>query len=197
MVTMQRDVRRLSRTLIGRGALMLLLGASSVVWPEAVLIVGMLAVAAIATLFGLFEIYISVTLSRSTPRWWLVLLHGLASLGFASLTVEAPSLSLRLWLAVIAAWLLLYAAATWYAAALVDALRPFRRALIVWGCIDVLIAIVAVLYPNATIMGLLYLGAAYVALFGGWQLALGFWLRKSVEQFAPPPRRRLSVHAHA
>ena len=197
MGTIQRDAQRLSRTLIWRGALMFLLGACAVVWPKEVLIVAMIAVALIATLFGLYEIYVAVTLRRSTPRWWLVLLHGLASLAFASLTVGAPAQSIRLWLAVIAAWLLLYGGAALCAAALVDTLRPFRRALIAWGCIDVLIAIFAVLYPNATIMGLLYFGAAYAALFGGWQLALGLWLRGSVERFAPHPRRRLSVHAHA
>src|SRR5690348_16394176 len=110
MTSINKELRYLSHSLIWRGAAMLALGLAAVVWPEQILILAMMIVGLIATVFGLYEVSIAFVLRRRISGWWLVLLHGLASLAFAGLSVGAPGVSLRAALIVIAAWFLFYAA---------------------------------------------------------------------------------------
>jgi uncharacterized membrane protein HdeD (DUF308 family) len=180
MTSMNKELGRLSHTLVWRGVGMLALGLAAVVWPEEILILAMLIVGIIATVFGLYEISIAFAIRRRTPRWWLVLVHGAASLAFGGLSVGAPGVSLRAALIVIATWFLVYAALVFSAAALIWPMRTIRRALVTWGFFDTGLAILALAYPAATIFALLFFGAVYAALFGTWQIAVGIWLRRAV-----------------
>lgn len=176
---------------------MLALGLGAVVWPEQILILAMMVVGLVATVFGLYEISIAFAIRRRTTRWWFVLMHGLASLAFAGLSVGAPGVSLRVALVVIAVWFLFYAALAFGAATLVQTTPTIRRALIAWGAFDVGLALLALLFPAATIFALLFFGAVYAALFGAWQLAAGLWLRRTVrvQQAAPHEGRFVPAHS--
>ena len=58
--------------------------------------------------------------------------------------------------------------------------RKIRVALVTWGGIDVLLAVVVAIYPAATIFSFLFFGAVYAALFGIWQVAVGVRIRRTL-----------------
>jgi uncharacterized membrane protein HdeD (DUF308 family) len=195
MITARQELRRLWHTLVGRGALMLVLGLGAVIWPEDVLIAAMILVGVIATLFGLYEITIALSIRTKTSGWTLILLHGLTVLSFGALTLGGPGLTLRVALAVTSAWMLAYAALAITAGILFWQLRAMRWALLAWAAFDVVLAFVSVLFPEATIFALLYFGAVYAAAFGAWQIVAGLWLRRTIKH--PPYNLHLEVFAAA
>ena len=178
---MRRELGRLSHTLAWRGALMLLLGLGAMVRPEEMLIPALLVVGGIAALFGLYEMSIAISIRSRATRWRLVLAHGAASLVFGMLTVGAAGVALRVALAATAAWLVLYAAMTLRAARLMAA-GPLRWSLLLWASLDAGLAILVVTYREATIFALLFLGAAYAAAYGAWQLGVGVWLGRELRR---------------
>jgi uncharacterized membrane protein HdeD (DUF308 family) len=182
MTSMTKELRRLSYSLLLRGAAMLALGLSAIIWPEPVLIAAMFTVGVIAVLFGLYEASIAIAIRRRTPRWWIVLAHGAATFLFGLLSVGGPGLSLRLALIVIASWFIFYSLIAWTSAMMVPPGSALRRTLIAWGCVDAGLAVLTLVYPAATIFVLLFFGAVYAALFGAWQLAAGLWLRKQLQR---------------
>jgi uncharacterized membrane protein HdeD (DUF308 family) len=180
MTSINKELGHLSATLVWRGAGTLALGLAAVTWPEQILILAMLAVGIIATVFGLYEMSIAFAIRRRTRRWWLVLAHGAASIAFGGLSVGTPGVSLRVALIVIATWFLVYAAVAFGSAVVVWPMRAVRWALLAWGVFDAIVAILALVYPAATIFALLFFGAVYAALFGAWQIAAGLWLRRTL-----------------
>jgi uncharacterized membrane protein HdeD (DUF308 family) len=182
MVSMIKELSRLSHTLILRGALMLGLGLVAVTWPEELLVFALLLVGAIATLLGLYEIGIAFTLRRRAPQWLLVLLHGFASIAFGLLTAGIAGVELIVALRAVAIWLCAYAALAIGAARVLSQNPLPRWSLVAWAAVNVAFAIVTVAYPDATIFALLFVGAWYAALFGAWQLLVGLWLRLTLRR---------------
>jgi uncharacterized membrane protein HdeD (DUF308 family) len=180
MISVSKELDRLSNTLVWRGLAMFVLGLAAIVRPEEVLIVAMLGVAAIAIAFGLYEVSIAFALRRRTSRWRLVLTHGVLSLAFGGLSIGEPGVSLRVALAVIASWFVLYALIAGATAILLWQNRAVRWTLIAWGLFDIGLAILALAYPASTVFTLLFFGAVYAALFGAWQLVAGIWFRRAL-----------------
>jgi len=180
MTTMRKELGRLSDTLLWRGVAFTMLGVAALIWPEPILIGALLTVGLLATLLGLYEMTIAASIRRRTSRWWLVLAHGVLSLGFGLLTVGASALSFRFALAVVMSWLIAYAGVAWSAAVILRPGRKSRIALLSWGGINVLLAVVVAIYPAATIFSFLFFGAVYAAMFGVWQIAVGVSLRRTL-----------------
>ena len=180
MTTMRKELGRLSDTLLWRGVAFAMLGVAALIWPEPILVAALLAVGLLAALLGLYEMTIAASIRRRTSRWWLVLAHGVLSVGFGLLTVGASALSFRFALAIVMAWLMAYAGVAWSAAVIMRPARKIRVALFTWGGLDILLAVVVVVYPAATIFSFLFFGAVYAALFGIWQIAAGVWLRRTL-----------------
>jgi len=180
MTTMRKELGRLSDTLLWRGIAFTMLGVAALIWPEPILIGALLTVGLLATLLGLYEMTIAASIRRRTSRWWLVLAHGVLSLGFGLLTVGASAVSFRFALAVVMLWLIAYAGVAWSAAVILRPGRRIRAALFTWGGINVLLAVVVAIYPAATIFSFLFFGAVYAAMFGVWQIAAGVSLRRTL-----------------
>jgi len=180
MISMSKELERLSSTLVWRGLAMLVMGLAAVVWPEEVLIPAMRGVAAVALVFGVYEMSIAFAVRRSTPRWPLVLLHGALSVAFGALSIGRPGVSLRAALMVIASWFVVYSLMAGGAAILVWRNHAARWSLIAWGTFDIALAVIACVYPSSTIFALLFFGAVYAALFGAFQLVAGIWLRRAL-----------------
>jgi len=184
MISMSKELDRLASTVAWRGFAMLVLGLAAIVRPEEVLIVAMLGVATIAIAFGMYEVSVAFAIRRLTPRWRLVLFHGVLSIGFGGLSVGEPGVSLRAALMVIASWFIVYALVAGTAAILLWPNRAARWALIAWALFDAGLAILALAYPASTIFTLLFFGAVYAALFGAWQVVAGVWFRRML-RFRP------------
>jgi len=192
MITARSEYRRLWHTFVWRGGLMVALGLAAMMWPEPVLVDALLAVGVLASLLGIYELWIGATLPRQASGRWLVMLHGGATLAFGLMTAGAPPLSLFLALAITCGWLFLYAGLAIGAAIISTLSWRVRAALVAWGGVNVLLALTAVLYPEATIFALLFFGAAYAALFGAWQVVVGLWLRRQIRDW-----RHVGRHAMA
>lgn len=187
MTSIEREVVRLSHTLLLRGGLMLALGAIAVVRPEELLIPALLSVGALTALTGLYELSIALSI-RQTAAWRLVLAHGLAAVAFGLLTsgVAAPPFE---WTRVaIAIWFAGNGAIAWFAARLLHS--RLRAALCVWAVVNALLAALAVSLPRAAIFAVLFLGAVYAAIEGAVQSSAGVVLRSLVNEHrrrrAPP-----------
>jgi len=115
-----------------------------------------------------------------------VTVHGFLTLAFGLMTVGAPALSLYVAVPIVIGWLLLHAGVAIGAAMISKLSWRLRAITCVWGGINVIIAVVAALYPEGTIFALLVFGAAYAALFGVWQMAVGLWLRHELRSWGPP-----------
>lgn len=173
-----RELRRLSNVFVARGVLLLLLGLGALVWPETFLLTAMMLVGIIAVLFGIYEISIALVIRRQQSEWRIVATHGIAVVLFGLMTVGAPGLPSFVALAVVAAWFFLYASVMLVGAAVPWPMGGARRALVVCGVVDIVVAALTVLYPVGTMLALLGFGAIYAALFGLWHIALGGWLRR-------------------
>ena len=177
MVPVKQEMTRLSHTLVWRGLLIAILGASAVVFPELVLIPALLAVGAVAMLSGIYEISIAVSVRAHAARWRLVLSHGFASVTFGMLTMAVAAPKLRWALVATSAWLVFYASIAWRAAKVAPVKSRAGTAARALACLHAGLAFFT-LYPAATIFGLLFLGGAYATAFGVWQFAVGVWLRR-------------------
>lgn len=183
-MTTTSEVLRLSRTLMLHGALMLTLGLSALVWPEAMLVYALVLVGTIAALFGLYEISIPLGLRGRASHWRFALYHGFLSMVFGLLTMAVAAVDLRLAVFAAAAWLLGY---SWLA---IDAARVLwtapvpRRGLMAWATMNGGLAVLALAYPEPTIFALLFLGAGYASLFGAWNLGVALWLRRALRHHA-------------
>ncbi|HEY6828424.1 MAG TPA: DUF308 domain-containing protein [Gemmatimonadaceae bacterium] len=172
----QNEFRRIWRTLATRGAAMLVFGLGAILWPEQILVAGLILVGVLATLSGIYELSIAVALRQHTIHWRVALLDGVASLLFGALTMGVARLSHFAALAVTTGWLILYAGFAWHTSTVVWPRRVARLSLLAFGAINILLAILAA-YPEGTVFALLFFGAAYAAFYGAWQLSIGLWLR--------------------
>ena len=172
----QSEFRRIWHTLATRGAAMLLLGLAAILWPEQLLVGGLIVVGVLATLSGIYELSIAAALRRHTVHWRVALLDGVASLLFGGLTMGVARLSHFAALAATTGWLILYAGFAWHTSTVVWPRRAARLSLLTFGAVNILLAILAA-YPEGTVFALLFFGAAYAAFYGAWQLAIGLWLR--------------------
>jgi uncharacterized membrane protein HdeD (DUF308 family) len=191
MTLTQLELRRLWQTLSWRGAAMLVMGLAAMVWPEPVLVPALIAVGLVATLLGLFELSIGLPMRSRTVRR-VVITHSVLVVLFGALTAGVSALPLGVAVFVAGLWLVVYAVLAWSTAVRVGPVGAIRRPLVLWGCVNVGLAIIAVGYREATILALLFFGAAYAALFGAWQLAVGLGVRRLfaarvAESITPPP----------
>ena len=196
MISMRKELVRLSYTLTWRGAIMLVLGAAAALWPETMLIPALLVVGGVATLTGIYEITVGISLRGRTPRWPMVVAHGTGAVFFGLITegVTAVRLELALW--VIAASFVAWSVLAVYAARLVTG-RGARSVLFTWATFNLVIAIASLVYAGVTIFAVLFLGAVYAALCGALELSAGLWLRSSFTTLALSQRanRRSLEHA--
>ena len=194
MTHIRAELRQLWRSWIWRGAALVVLGLAAMAWPERFVGSAMLAVGVVAILFGAYEISIAVTIRGRATGWWLAGAHGTAVLLFGVMTVVAPMLSLRASLAVIAAWLLIYAGVALGGAITAWRMRAARWTLLMWAAVDVALAVTALLTPEGAIFALIF-GAAYAVLFGVWQIASGLWLRQTIRRTAAEPETEAPLAA--
>jgi uncharacterized membrane protein HdeD (DUF308 family) len=198
MLSMTKELTHIAHITLLRGALMLLLGLMAVIWPASVLVAALAAVGVVATVFGLYELAIGVSLRPLTHQCPLVLLHGAATAAFGMLTLGSLGLSLEVGLVLTGGWLALYAILAAYAAVLAWATRAARWALLAWASFSLGVAIYAVVSPEVSAATVLVLGPLFAAAFGAWQLAVGLWLRriarKAVRSTFPPSLGRRGLH---
>ena len=167
-------------THVVRGTALMLLGAASVIWPEAALPVSMRAAGVVVALTGLADVALGVRL-RSTFRGWPLLAgNGLACVAFGILTIALGRVPAEWGLGLTALWLLLYGLV---AGLLAVALWPLSRTRSILA--GVAVAFIATAAVARSLVGMppfvtIYLGALFAVLLGTLHVAAGLWIRRVV-----------------
>jgi uncharacterized membrane protein HdeD (DUF308 family) len=121
-----------------------------------------------------------VDVNALSRNWWVVLLRGLAAIGFGILTFMAPAISL-------AAVVLLWGAYAFAdgVLALVSAIRRRGESdrwwlFLVEGLVGIAAGVLTLIWPGITAIALLYLIAAWALVTGVLEIAAAIRLRKVI-----------------
>ncbi len=116
------------------------------------------------------------------PRrsWWLIVLRGLAAMGFGLVAIFWPGISLAALVTLFGFYALLDGAVTLMLALRVPAGAPGRTILMATGLAGLLVGLVSVLWPQATVLLLIYALAGWLVLFGLIAITHSLQMRKQV-----------------
>ncbi|MEK9967804.1 MAG: DUF308 domain-containing protein [Ferrovibrio sp.] len=118
------------------------------------------------------------------PRrtWWLIVLRGAAALAFGLVAIFWPGISLSALVMLFGAYALLDGAVTLTLSLRLPNNSSGRSFLTVTGIAGLLVGLVSVLWPQATVTLLIYIMAAWLVLFGLIAIANSLQMKK---QFGP------------
>jgi uncharacterized membrane protein HdeD (DUF308 family) len=116
------------------------------------------------------------------PRrsWWMVVLRGLAALVFGLVAIFWPGISLAALVTLFGIYALMDGALTLGLALRRPRHEPGRSILIAMGISGLVIGLVSVLWPQATVTLLIYVLAAWLVLFGLIAIAHSLQMKKQV-----------------
>jgi len=180
VLTIEQHQARYGGMLAMRGIIVLMLALLSLLQAERFFLTAILGVASLLVVFGLYEIVNAYRMRElSFHQWWLPLLDGSAAVffGIVSMSVTLVGMRVAIWL--MAAWFMYYALCLIIAAGLSDRRESVRHTLFVAGLFHVLggaAVLLMPIHPRISMLALPLVGAAYVVLFGAWQISAGSWL---------------------
>jgi len=159
-----------------RGVVALLLGVAAFVLPGVTLAVFVALFGAYAVVDGVLAIVAGVRAAERHERWWSPVLKGLAGIAAGVLAFIWPALTALALLYLIGAWAIVTGVLE-----IVAAVHLHRAhgewLLILNGILSVLFGLLAVIWPGAGLLTLLWLIGTYAIIFGGVLLVLAFRLR--------------------
>jgi uncharacterized membrane protein HdeD (DUF308 family) len=164
-------------TLAVRGALAILFGIITGIWPGLSLTALVLLFAAFAFAGGVLAILAGVRGYRRGERWWALVLEGILGVAVAVLTAFWPAITALALLMLIGAWAVVTGVFE-----IVAAVRLRREIQGEWllglaGAASIAFGVLLVLRPGAGALAVLWLIGAYAIVFGVLLVALGFRLR--------------------
>ncbi len=112
--------------------------------------------------------------------WWLVVLRGLAAICFGLVAIFWPGISLAALVMLFGIYALMDGAVTLALALRVPAGAPGRSILAATGIAGLLVGLVSVLWPEATVTLLIYVLAAWLVLFGLIAITHSLQMRKQI-----------------
>lgn len=116
------------------------------------------------------------------PRrnWWLIVLRGLAAVGFGLVAIFWPGISLAALVTLFGIYALVDGAVALTLALRAPAGMPGRGFLMATGFAGLLVGLVSVLWPQATVTLLIYVLAAWLVLFGLIAITHSLQMRKQI-----------------
>jgi uncharacterized membrane protein HdeD (DUF308 family) len=186
VMTPYRAVDLFSRSQLGRGGLLALLGIVAISFPEVALSAAMVSAGVLVVLSGAYDVSVGVASRRGFRAWPVFAAHGLACIAYGLLSIALPYVPQRTAMELVSAWLILYGL---MAAALALALWPARRTrrtLLGVTMLFVPLGFVAITLVGAPAFVPSYLGAFFALFLGLLHVAAGLWLRRvAMPHFAP------------
>lgn len=116
------------------------------------------------------------------PRrtWWLIVLRGMAALAFGLVAIFWPGISLAALIMLFGIYALLDGIVTLGLALRLPGQSPGRNFLIITGMAGLVVGLVSVLWPQATVALLIYVLAAWLVLFGLIAMSHSLQMKKQV-----------------
>lgn len=196
----EQAVARHSVQLLMRALILVTLGMLAIAKPDTFFLDALVAVCAVAIVFGGYEMTIHGTSSDGLRYGRIAFLDGLATVAFGAVSILLTFTRFGTGMIVLAAWLCLYALVLFsiagylrLAAGSRSALRGVSMARWVLGSVALLHvagAIGALYFSQHPRLGSLVLpgsGAMYVIALGVWSAVCGWWLRQSIGAWSEVP----------
>ena len=172
-----------------RGVAALLFGVITLVAPGLSIAALVLVFGAYAFADGVFAIVSATRRRRTTDRWWVLLLEGIAGIVAGVLTILWPGITAIVLLYLIAARALVAGALEIVAAIRLRKVVTDEWLLALSGVAAVVFGVLLILFPGAGALALVLWIGAYALLAGGLLVALGLrvrsWDKPSARQPAP------------
>jgi uncharacterized membrane protein HdeD (DUF308 family) len=167
-----------------RGLAAIVFGVLVLMWPGATIIALTAFVAAYALIDGIVSASAAVRMRALFGWWWMLLIQGIISIAFGILAFINPALSLWYIVILIAIWMLLASIALFTLASAHRALGGSAIGGMLAGLACLVLAVLAVAYPWATIAGVVGLIAWFALLIGVINLAVAFRVRTLIRAVA-------------
>lgn len=167
-----------------RGAAGILFGLITFFAPGISLAALVLLFGAYAFVDGIFAI-VSAVRHRTTDRWWLLLLTGLAGVAVGVMTLIWPGITALSLLYLIAAWALVTGVLQIAAAIRLRKVITGEWLLALGGIASIVFGVLLALFPGAGALAVVIWIGAYAFVFGVVLVALGFRLRGWARAGAP------------
>ncbi len=168
------------RLILLRGALALIFGVLTFVWPGLTLLTLVALFGAFALLDGVFALVAAVTQGPPAPRWWLALV-GVLGVGAGVMTLAWPDITGIVLLFFIAGWAIAAGAFQ-----IVGAIRLRKEIedewlLIASGVISVLFGLLILAFPGPGALGLAFAIGTFAIVYGVLMIAWALRLKKHAE----------------
>jgi uncharacterized membrane protein HdeD (DUF308 family) len=168
-----------------RGVAALVFGVLTLWWPGATLIVLTAFIAAYALVDGIVALVYAFRMRPMFNRWWVLLVQGLISAAFGVLAFINPSLSLAYIVISVCLWMLFASFALFMLGRAQRAMGSSAVGSTIAAVLSLVLAVAAVVYPRATLAGVLALIAWFALALGIVQLVVAFRVRALVKAPAP------------
>jgi len=160
-----------------RGLLAIVFGVLAFLMPTVAVLTLVLLFGAYALVDGVFAIISGLRHRQDAPRWWVLVLEGVAGILFGLLTFMFPPATALVLVIFIAAWLLVTGVLEMAAAVRLRKEIEGEWLLFLTGLLSVIVGLAMMVFPAWATVALVWVIAAYAILFGVLMLFLAFKLR--------------------
>ena len=160
-----------------RGAIALLFGVLTLVWPGLTLLWLVTLFAVYALLGGVVSVIGAVRNRQSDEEWWLILLLGLVSIGAGVIAIVHPGLTALVLVLVIGANALVTGVLDIATAIRLRKTMRGEWLLVLSGIVSVVFGVLVFLFPGAGALALVWLISVHALATGALLLALAFRVR--------------------
>ncbi len=159
------------------GLIAVLFGLIAFVYPGMSLAILLAVFGVYAVVGGLFVSIAAIRHRTEDSQWWLLLLVGLVAIAAGVITFFYPNLTALALLYIIAAWAIVTGILEIVAAIGLRREIDGEWLLLLAGIASVLFGVLAIIYPSAGVLGILWLLGIYALIYGVLQIVLAFRVR--------------------
>lgn len=170
-----------------RGIAAIVFAVLTLWWPGATLIALVAFIAAYALVDGIIAIVAAFQLRPFFARWWVVLIQGLISAAFGIWAFFQPALSLWYIVISVAVWMLFASMAQFALAGAQRAMGGKPVWAVLGGIVSLVLAVLALVYPNLTVAAVLAFIAWFALVLGVLSLVVAFSVRSIGRRMSPAP----------
>lgn len=163
-----------------KGALAIIFGVLTFIWPGLTLLTLVALYGAFALLDGVFSLVAALTNGTPAPRWWLALV-GVLGIGAGLLTLFMPQLTGMVLLYFIAGWAI--ASGIFQIIGAINLRKEIEDEwlLIASGMLSVIFGALIFIFPGAGALGLAFAIGAFAIAYGALLVGFSLRLRKMAE----------------
>ncbi|MBE3559707.1 MAG: HdeD family acid-resistance protein [Ktedonobacteraceae bacterium] len=180
VLTGSRLMRQYWWSLLIRGIVAILFGLAALFWPRLTLLVLVTLFGAFALIDGIVAVFVSLQERETAPRWWMLLLEGLAGIIIGLVTFFWPGITAFALLYLIAAWAIITGIFEIAAGFAMNRAFGFEWTLIIVGILSVLLGIFLAFQPVAGLLAIVWVIGIYALIAGILLIVRAFQFRSLV-----------------